>query len=417
MSTTEIIENLLVKYDSSINNGFMVHDEELVSSLINKQELTHYYCFTDSGFIALKTNCVYIDYADCFFHESLEDSEFIYDEIDNEYILEKHAVCIEDRRHHSFYTHENNANSSNDIYYLSGTGYVTEDYLSYNDYVFMPNGNIEYVDNVYFWESDGEYHYEEEFNGSIESYSYKPKPKFNFIKGEDKNSLFFGLELEIENEEDKIRNKYAAQKITQILTEDIVYLKSDGSLSNGFEIVTHPMSFAFIKSIPEKFSLMLEYLKNNGFRSYNSTTCGMHIHISKENFTTWQLFRFMSFFNDNKEFIVKLSQRDESKLKKWASLSDENRDELMYKTISVKKGKDNFSRYSAINLCNDKTIEIRIFRGTLAQGSFFKNIEFCQALFEYTRDYSIVTLQGFKEYIANKKEFKNLAQFIKLKNL
>ena len=162
---------------------------------------------------------------------------------------------------------------------------------------------------------------------------------------------------------------------------------------------------------------MLEYLRNNGFRSFNSTTCGMHIHISKENFTTWQLFRFMSFFNDNKEFIVKLSQRDESKLRKWASLSDENRDELVHKTISVKKGKDNFSRYSAINLCNDKTIEIRIFRGTLAQGSFFKNIEFCQALFEYTRDNATVTLKGFKEYVANKKEFKNLAQFIKLKNL
>jgi hypothetical protein len=416
MTTSEIIEILLVKYNASLSNHFIEENENLVQGIIKNQQLLDDYCITDSGFIALRDECIYVGYADAYFHEN-ESCEYCYDEIDEEYILECHAICVEDRRHRSFYTHENNANSGNDIYYLSGTGYVTEDYLSANDYVFMPNGNIEHVQDVHYWESDGEYHYDEEFNGIINSYSYKPKPEFNFIKGEDKNSLFFGIELEIENEENKISNKRAAQKIDEILSDDIVYLKSDGSLCNGFEIVTHPMSFSFIKSIPEKFSLMLEYLKNNGFRSYNSTTCGMHIHISKENFTTWQLFRFMSFFNDNKEFIVKLSQRDESKLKKWASLSDENKDELVYKTISAKKCKDNFSRYSAINLCNDKTIEIRIFRGTLAQGSFFKNIEFCQALFEYTRDNSTVTLQGFKEYVANKKEFKNLAQFIKLKNL
>ena len=415
MTTSEIIEKMLAKYESSITVGYMEADGELKNEIIENQQLTDDYCITENGYFALRDECVYISSCDCHIHES-EESEYCLDEIDNEYILSIHSVLVNDRRN-EFYTHRNNANSSNDIYMLNGE-YVTLNYIEYNNYVFMNDGSIQHADDVYYWESDGEYHYDEEYqSGIINSYSYKPKPIFNICKGENDNSLFFGLELEIENDENKVKNRQAAQKITEILSNDIVYMKTDGSLSNGFEIVTHPMTFAYIKSIQVTFNLMLDYLRNNGFRSYNSTTCGMHIHISKENFTTWQLFRFMSFFNDNKDFIVKLSQRDESKLKKWASLSDENRDQLVHKTISVKKGKDNFSRYSAINLCNDKTIEIRIFRGTLAQGSFFKNIEFCQALFEYTRDNATVTLQGFKEYIANKKEFKNLAQFIKLKNL
>jgi hypothetical protein len=415
MSISEIIEKMLTKYESSITVGYMENDDELKKEIIENQCLTDDYCITENGYFALRDECVYISSHDCYIHES-EESEYCLDEIDNEYILSTQSVLVNDRRN-DFYTHRNNANSSNDIYMLNGE-YVTLNYIEYNNYVFMNDGSIQHADDVYYWESDGEYHYEEEYqSGTINSYSYKPKPIFNICKGENDNSLFFGLELEIENDENKVKNAQAAQKITDILSNDIVYMKTDGSLSNGFEIVTHPMTFAYIKSIQVTFNLMLDYLRNNGFRSYNSTTCGMHIHISKENFTTWQLFRFMSFFNDNKQFIVKLSQRDESKLRKWASLSDDNKDELVHKTISVKKGKDNFSRYSAINLCNDKTIEIRIFRGTLAQGSFFKNIEFCQSLFEYTRDNSIVTLQGFKEYIANKKEFKNLAQFIKLKNL
>jgi hypothetical protein len=415
MSTNERIEKMLATYENSITIGYIENDDELKKEIIENQQLTEDYCITENGYFALRDECIYICSHDFYIHES-EDTQYCLDEIDNEYILSTQSVLVNDRRN-DFYTHRNNANSGNDIYMLNGE-YVTLNYIEYNNYVFMNDGSIQHADDVYYWESDGEYHYDEEYqSGTINSYSYKPKPIFNICKGENDNSLFFGLELEIENELNKVKNGQAAQKITDILSNDIVYMKTDGSLSNGFEIVTHPMTFSFIKSIQVTFNLMLDYLRNNGFRSYNSTTCGMHIHISKENFTTWQLFRFMSFFNDNKEFIVKLSQRDENKLKKWASLSDDNKDELVYKTISVKKGKDNFSRYSAINLCNDKTIEIRIFRGTLAQGSFFKNIEFCQALFEYTRDNSIVTLQGFKEYIANKKEFKNLAQFIKLKNL
>jgi len=104
-------------------------------------------------------------------------------------------------------------------------------------------------------------------------------------------------------------------------------------------------------------------------------------------------------------------------LNKWAALGDENSDEIVYKVKNAKKDKGGHSRYTAINICNTNTIEIRIFRGTLAPGSFFKNIEFCAALFEFTRDNKNTDLNNFKQFIQNRAEFKNLAKFIKLKNL
>jgi hypothetical protein len=248
----------------------------------------------------------------------------------------------------------------------------------------------------------------------IHSYSYRPRAVFKKADNEhvkDVGQLYFGIELEVE------RNGSNTSKsdMAKLIENDAYYLKNDGSLSDGFEIVTHPMTFSFIqqnKSI--MFSKMLSLLSSNGYRSYDSDTCGMHIHLSKRAFGTWQLYRFIKFFVDNKDFVTSISQRKSEQLNKWATIEEENDNSIIYK---AKKKDGNSKRYVAINLQNDKTIELRIFRGTLNHMSFMKNIEFAYALFNFTRDCKDISLQSFKEYINQSNEYTMLKKFIKTKNL
>ena len=248
----------------------------------------------------------------------------------------------------------------------------------------------------------------------IHSYSYKPYAIFKIASNQTMKSdtLYFGLELEVERDNSSIDVGKMAESI---VNEQVYYMKNDGSLNNGFEIVTHPMSFEYIQEHKaDIFKPMLDKLISSGYRSYDSKTCGIHIHLTKKCFSTWQLYRFIKFFLDNRDFVTAISQRNIEQLERWATIEEEADSSIIYK---AKKKCGNSRRYSAVNLQNDKTIEIRIFRGTLNYLSFLKNIEFCYALFNFSRDIKETTVSAFKEYIEQSNEYAMLKKFIKTKNL
>lgn len=252
----------------------------------------------------------------------------------------------------------------------------------------------------------------------INRYDYKPRP--TFFKVSDKDDVYLGIELEVERGSSDVRHERMAEMIEQ----DFLYFKNDGSLDNGFEIVTHPMTISYIKQNKNVWADVLNQLRSNNYRSYDTKTCGMHVHISKVAFTTWHLFRFMKFFVDNSDFVTKISQRKIYNLDRWAALTDNPEestkeytdDVLMYK---AKKKRGNSKRYLAVNLQNDKSVEIRIFRGTLNDSSFFKNIEFVQALYDYTKSISEsdMSLQSFFTFLRDNNEYPYLRKFIADKNL
>lgn len=248
----------------------------------------------------------------------------------------------------------------------------------------------------------------------IHNYSYKPYAIFKVATNQvmKSDTLYFGLELEVERDNSSIEVGKMAESIAM---EDVYYMKNDGSLNNGFEIVTHPMTFEYVQEHKaDIFKPMLDKLIEAGYRSYDSKTCGIHIHLSKKCFSTWQLYRFIKFFLDNKDFVTAISQRKLEQLERWATIEEESNDSIIYK---AKKKSGNSRRYSAVNLQNDRTIEIRIFRGTLNYLSFLKNIEFCYALFNFSRDIKETTVEAFKEYIEHSNEYAMLKKFIKTKNL
>ena len=118
--------------------------------------------------------------------------------------------------------------------------------------------------------------YEDLENDSpIHDYNYKPEPIFY---GND--LLYYGVELEIDCGGEYSEN---AEKIENVGNEDAdhIYCKHDGSINNGFEIVSHPMTLDYHQKNMNWLELF-EKATEMGYKSHNTSTCGLHIHIFRK---------------------------------------------------------------------------------------------------------------------------------------
>lgn len=222
-------------------------------------------------------------------------------------------------------------------------------------------------DDAYYFDDDNEYPYCERCyhrrssSEYIHDYGYKPDPVF-FGKG----TRFFGVELEIDAGGHIDAN---AEKITSVANTDErrIYIKHDGSLNDGMEIVTHPMTLDYhLKEMPWK-EILSEAI-SLGYRSHKTTTCGLHVHINRSAFGETheeqeeRISRVLFFVERFWQELLKFSRRTESQIARWAArygIKDNPK-------ATLDNAKKNCSgRYSCVNLTNYNTIEFRIFRGTL----------------------------------------------------
>lgn len=213
---------------------------------------------------------------------------------------------------------------------------------------------------------------------TIHGYNYKPDPVFF---GNVPNGAFLGLELELECGSG--RHSDMAELVRERLG-DYGYLKSDGSLRNGFEIVTHPASVAE-HGARFPWSTLGE-LVSSGARSWDAGTCGMHVHVSRRTFTGAHLGRFLWLFYNNVDEWQKIAGRDSQQ---WAPYDDNTRCRI---GKIAKRCHRPSTRYTAVNLTNTDTVEVRIFRGTLRTDTITGYISAVAAAVEYTRHASAVAV-------------------------
>ncbi|MHC1694019.1 MAG: amidoligase family protein [Eubacteriales bacterium] len=206
-------------------------------------------------------------------------------------------------------------------------------------------------------------------NRIIHSYSYKPEPIFYPFYIE--NEPYFGVELEIDNGgEDSVN----AKELLAIgnRSKEHIYIKHDGSLDDGFEIVSHPATMDYhLHNIP--WERILEQAVYLGYTSHKADTCGLHVHVSRECFGNdyrqqeTAIARVLFFIESHFNEMLKFSRRTMSQMNRWAArygYKEHPRDILDHAKSS------NQGRYSAINLQNSYTIEFRMFRGTLKYNTF-----------------------------------------------
>lgn len=207
---------------------------------------------------------------------------------------------------------------------------------------------------------------------TIHDYNYKPCPEF-FGEG---TSLFLGVELEIDEGGNDPDN---AQEILDIVG-DQAYLKHDGSLDDGFEIVTHPCTLQYhLDHFP--WEEVVNKCSDMGYTSHDAGTCGLHVHMSKDFFVGEDgneggIAKLLYLTEKFWEYIVKFSRRTERQIDEWASryYFDGDPDELL------DHAKGTRDRYRCVNLQNEHTIELRVFRGTLKLNTLLATLQFCEHL-------------------------------------
>ena len=243
----------------------------------------------------------------------------------------------------------------------------------------------------------------------IHDYSYRPDPIFYKLPSEDSNRLYFGIEIETEvRGQDYSERTTAAEYASRLEVERLAYLKSDGSLDCGFEIVTHPMSHAYMTNVDNPLWHVLTTLKRDyNMMSWGTRTCGLHVHISRNGFSGGShQHRFLQLVYNNKEFYELLAGRSASH---WAKFDDVIDPDTGKKTFKGKFDRHGSDRYSAVNTNNRNTLEMRIFRGSLNPRFVKSAVNLAHASVEYTRvmsvqevrDNALSTLK-FVEYIESK---------------
>ena len=215
------------------------------------------------------------------------------------------------------------------------------------------------------------YHDEVDKDRSIHDYGYKPEPIFY-----GDGSRYFGIELEIDGAGKDSDN---ADELLGIANKgyEHIYIKGDGSLDDGMEIVTHPMSLEYHKNYMNWQELMQRAISLR-YRSHQTSTCGLHIHVNRDCFGNNRdqqdivISRILYFVEHHWNEMLRFSRRSEYSMNRWAARYGF---EKTGKEILDKAKKGNNGRYAAVNLMNYATIEFRLFRGTLKYNTLIAAIE------------------------------------------
>lgn len=198
---------------------------------------------------------------------------------------------------------------------------------------------------------------------------------------------WFGIELEVEmNRKSNVSPSDKARELHQVLNQGEfgkrVFFERDGSLTNGFEMVSQPMSMPMHQDF---WKWLQDPALAKSMLSHNTSTCGLHIHVSRDAMTKLQIAKMVSFINDpDNENLVRAVAR------RYA--------EGYCKIKDKKIGTAHYSedRYEAVNLTSRKTIEFRIFKGSLKYESVIAALEFVNALVEFTARSTLGGLANLK---------------------
>lgn len=217
--------------------------------------------------------------------------------------------------------------------------------------------------------------------GRIFNYSFTPQPLV--FRGD--GPFYYGMELELEVNDLRTNVSDAAELATESLGQ-LGYLKEDGSIDYGFEIVSTPMSYQFFtENYPWD---MLSQLREQGCRTNRGT--GIHVHVSKAGFTPAHAYKWMKFWYRNQGPLEVFARRGGSR---WAEFSQDERHRVKHyckgDMRTGPRGQSNYYgpiRYSAINVLPPNTYEVRVFRSSLSPRVARATLGLVAATVDYTRD-------------------------------
>jgi hypothetical protein len=182
-----------------------------------------------------------------------------------------------------------------------------------------------------------------------------------------------GFELEVESN----GSEYGGPEYVYGVLDDLAYFKEDGSLSDGFEIVTHPMTLSYAHSMDWSWT---QGLLDMGYRSWDRSSCGLHVHVDRRAFTgRLHQYSFTLILMRNKALSYLVAGRQGNS---YASFDTDVRREI---PKHIKGQHNNAQRYSAVNVLPTSTLEVRMFRGSLKKERILAALEYVHSAVEYSR--------------------------------
>lgn len=280
-----------------------------------------------------------------------------------------------------------------------------------------------YITNDEWEEEQDELREEEEREDSVIGDYHSSKRILSRIPSsfdDRKTKVLMGLELEMEVRSGD-REEIASELIDYVgsTPEGHRYcaMENDGSLHNGFEMVTGWTGL-------DVHSKQLQHFKNpiRGLKSHDTQTCGLHVHICKKGMSLFHAVKMVLFINDsgNQRLVRSLARRDSSRY------SQVKNKKAGYEWLSNAKSDNNLKylnddRYEALNFQNDRTVEFRMFKGTLRYVTIMACLEFTYATWFFCRDTGTnqLTTENFLGFISraeNLSDTKFLRQYLTEKN-
>lgn len=211
------------------------------------------------------------------------------------------------------------------------------------------------------------------------------------------NGRFLGVELEVERRNDATRgrgeiaqgisdwvNRQAADITAEGHRAPILFFEEDGSLRNGFEMISQPMG---LDDHARLWKTALSPALVKGLASHDTTTCGLHVHISRAGMSDLQLSKVITFVNDpdNRALVESVARRYNTESytvdggHNYCQVGGRRKLGTAY---SRAQGE---GKYTAVNVNPSRTIEFRIFRGSLNYTAVMAAVEFTAAVVDFCR--------------------------------
>lgn len=262
--------------------------------------------------------------------------------------------------------------------------------------------------------------------GSYHDYAHKAIKALPLRLPNEKPFLYYGIELEIEFDnnwtevfyENDYGDKEPTDDIQSILdefakiTDGMFVFEEDGSLNNGVECISRPMSYPFwtSKETKEKLDKGFAYLKEHGALVNQPSSNGMHIHISKKFFerggytfedrdkASKSYKEFDWLFQKFQPEIEKIGERKytiycRSKVmelqEEFNSLKHRvngNVGDIKVSGKMCKGGDIGYNNHGVAVNSTDKTVEVRVFKSTIETETVLSRIEFVRNLAHAVRD-------------------------------
>ena len=268
----------------------------------------------------------------------------------------------------------------------------------------------------------------------INRYSYKPEPEIGYKNDrESREHLTFGVELECEPRNDGGSVRMDAYELSDRIDEipgGRTYCKSDGSLTRGVEIVSHPGTLAHHMYVMH-WRQIQRTCEKAGFRSHDAANSGLHVHVGRAQLGSTDAERddvtrkVQVLFALYTAELTRFSRRRRSCLEQWAPIDSlgvtpddirHARSDALARWASARVPvyrSNHNDRYTAVNVTNCATVEIRIFRGTLKRDTLIAAIQLVSNVFEYAmaHDWADIPASTWAD-VAAYKPYKELVNYM-----